>query len=263
MLSRRISFVLSLFSRLFDGYKFHILILAVLGLVSGLLESIGISMLIPIFSIIVGETVPGAGTLPQIVVTIFAYFENLRPDFIIPLSRWVSAWLGRPVNSNLIWLLSLVPIFFIIKTVLVSVFSYINLRVVSSFELDTRSRLYQKTLFANWPYLLRQKIGYLENTLMLDVRMTAKLMNQFTSIILDASSFLMYAAVAITISLNITLVTLAVGLAIFIVNQLFMKKTREYTKQQTVLNKVIAHHINEHISGIKMLKASHVEQAVF
>lgn len=262
MLWRRTSFAVNLFRRLFGEYKGRIIVLTALGFLSGFLESIGISMLIPIFSIVVGESMAGAGTLPQIVTNIFAYLANLRPDFVIPLSAWASAWLGRPINSNLIWLLALIPIFFIAKTALMFIFSYISTKIVAAFEFDTRARLFRKALFTDWPYLLKQKIGHLENTLMLDVRMTAKLMQEFASLILDLTAFSMYAVVAVGISWRITSITLAVGFVVFIVSQLFMSKARKFTKQQIVLNKMIAHHVNEHISGLKTIKAARVERDV-
>src|SRR3989338_4022560 len=258
MLRRRVKFALNLFGRLFGGYKFYILLLAALGLLSGFLESIGISMLIPIFSIVVGESVLETDTLSGIIKSFFAYLVNLRPEFFVV---FLKNWLGE-VNYDMVWLLTLVPIFFAAKAGLSVLFAYIGTSVGTSFEFETRNRLYQKALAADWPYLLKQKIGHLENTLMLDIRMSAKLMGELISLILDLSMLAVYAVVAISISYRIAVITLSVGLAIFVIAQFFMQRTRLYTKWQTVFNKDIAHHINEHVSGIKTIKVAGAERSV-
>ena len=94
MLRRRVKFALNLFGRLFGGYKFYILLLAALGLLSGFLESIGISMLI-VF----------VGYYP---LTMFSNLLGVKKDYI-PVT--VSVWMGNVV----IGLAAIALVYYIIK----------------------------------------------------------------------------------------------------------------------------------------------------
>src|SRR3989338_2383580 len=240
MLLRRIKFAIKLFEKLFGKYKIQIVALAFLGFLGGLMESASISLLIPVFSMALGKDPLDIGTLSQVVKNFFAFLIYLRPQFF---THFIRNTLGN-INYFMVW------------------FSYIGTSIGTKFEFETRSRLYRKALLAHWPYLLKQKIGHLENTLMYDIRMSAKLMGGMISFILDISSLFVYIIVAVSISYQITLITLSVGIVIFVVAQFFMQRTRHYVKRQTVFNKDIAHHINEHISGIKTIKAAGVERKV-
>ncbi|KKS22830.1 MAG: Permease and ATP-binding protein of an ABC transporter complex [Microgenomates group bacterium GW2011_GWC1_41_8] len=258
MLLRRIKFAIKLFEKLFGKYKIQIVALAFLGFLGGLMESASISLLIPVFSMALGKDPLDIGTLSQVVKNFFAFLIYLRPQFF---THFIRNTLGN-INYDMVWLLALIPLLFFAKSALMVWFSYIGTSIGTKFEFETRSRLYRKALLAHWPYLLKQKIGHLENTLMYDIRMSAKLMGGMISFILDISSLFVYIIVAVSISYQITLITLSVGIVIFVVAQFFMQRTRHYVKRQTVFNKDIAHHINEHISGIKTIKAAGVERKV-
>src|SRR3990167_3255821 len=258
MLLRRIKFAIKLFEKLFGKYKIQIVALAFLGFLGGLMESASISLLIPVFSMALGKDTLDIGTLSQVVKNFFAFLIYLRPQFF---THFIRNTLGN-INYDMVWLLALIPLLFFAKSALMVWFSYIGTSIGTKFEFETRSRLYRKALLAHWPYLLKQKIGHLENTLMYDIRMSAKLMGGMISFILDISSLFVYIIVAVSISYQITLITLSVGIVIFVVAQFFMQRTRHYVKRQTVFNKDIAHHINEHISGIKTIKAAGVERKV-
>ena len=55
---KRISTVIHLSRQAFGRYKLQIIILVILGILSGFLEGIGINALIPFFSLIVGDSAP-------------------------------------------------------------------------------------------------------------------------------------------------------------------------------------------------------------
>lgn len=242
MTLRRLKYALELTGKLFGRYKSRILILMLLGFISGFFESIGIGIMIPIFSLAIGrDAVAGNDVISIYLAEIFTYLH-------LPL--------------NLTFLFILVISLFIFKAVASLAFGFISTKIVLDFETSTRKYLYRMALFANWPYLLKQKIGHLENTIMLDLVISGKAMGGISSLILDFTGLITYVVVAFNISRFITVITLLVGALLVIMFYPFIEKTRRNAKRQTILNKLIAHHINENFIGIKSIKASGSEGVV-
>lgn len=239
---KRVIFIFSMGKRLYGRYAWRISFMALLGFVSGFLESIGIGILIPIFSIIVnGDAASGNDSISLYVVKIFNFLQ-------LPIS----------LSSLMLLIIGL----FVSKAFISVLFSQIGTRVSIDFETSTRIYLYKKALLGNWPHLLKQKIGHLENILMFDLRTSTKIMQEFTSLILDFTGLITYAVVAFSISRFITSITLLVGGLLFLFLQPIRIRTRRNTRQQNSLNKSIAHHVNEHIFGLKSIKAFGIEKEV-
>ena len=239
---KRWKYAYSLFDKLFGKYKKQIILLIALGFLGGFLESIGIGILIPIFALVVKSNVTSGNDAISITITKwFTYFH-------FPLTLSV--------------LLTVIISIFVFKSIVSLIFSYVNTTTTLGFETDTRSSLYKKALLTSWPYLLKQKIGYLENTLMNDLRNATKLLQGSTSIIGNAASLLAYAFIAVKMSRFITAMTLLVGVMLFFILRPLMTKTRRNTRRQTALSKIVTHHINEHIIGIKTIKAFGSEEKV-
>ncbi len=239
---KKLVFAISQADKLFKPYRWKIAFLALLGFLAGLIESIGIGTLIPILSILVGGDAASGNDVISIYVTkIFRYF-------------------GLPVSLPSLFIL--IASLFVFRSATSILFNYSSVSITTDFERNTRSALYKKTLFASWPYLLKQKIGHLENTLMLDVTMTTKIMYGFTSFILDITSLIAYVFIAVNISRFITGITLGLGVMLFVFLYPFMVKTRRNSKKQSALSKMIAHHIDENIIGTKVIKVFGAEEEV-
>ena len=115
---------------------------------------------------------------------------------------------------------------------------------------------------ANWPYLLKQKLGYLETVLIVDVPASAVLLNEISSAIMIATSLIIYILVALNISLIVTITTLIVGAVLLLIFKPFIYKMKQLSYKITALNKELAHHANENILGIKTVKAASAEKGV-
>jgi ABC-type multidrug transport system fused ATPase/permease subunit len=225
----------------YGAYKWQIIILSVLGVLSGLLEAVGINAIIPVFSLITGESIAGTDFISQ---TIERLFTQLGIDF------------------RLKYLLIFIAILFIGKAIVLLFSSYTKVKITSDYERKTRNNLLRKALSADWPHLLKHKIGYLETILMVDVHQSSLLLQSLSGLILFGTGLLMYVLVAINISYPLTLITLAFGALIFLVFKPLIYKKKLLARQAAKLNKEVAHFVNENIIGIKTVKSMAVSDQI-
>ena len=238
----RIRAIISLSRKAFGRYKLQIVILTVLGFLGGLLEGIGINAIIPLFSFASGNSMGAASDL------ISRLIENLFSFLNISFS----------VKYLLLFICSL----FIFRAIALVLFSYIKIKITADYEEKMRSNLFSQTIKANWPYLSKQKIGYLETVLMTDVSKASMLLEKIGTVIMALTSLLVYTFVAINISPHITLMTFVLGGVLFLFLKPLIHKTRVTAHEVVGVNKQVAHHINENITGTKTVKVMHVSDSI-
>lgn len=228
---RRISSgILTVFRR----YTRQVILLTALGFFGGLLEAIGINALIPIFSFVSGNGTAATGVVSQIIEKIFHFVG---------------------VEAHLRYLLIFLCIMFIAKAIIQVITSYIKFKITFDYEFTTRRVLLKKTLGAKWLYLLQQKIGYLESTVMNDVHHAGLFFQQAGSILTVIGSLTMYVVAALAIAWQITGITVFIGMLLFIIFRPLIRKKRVYAKRMVGIRKQVAHFVNEHIIGMKMIKS--------
>lgn len=232
---------LYLFKTIFGRQKWQILLLTILGFVNGVLDSIGIGALIPLFGIIAKDSSPVANRVSDVVQHFFSYFG---------------------ADLSLRSLLVFMAIIFIVKAIGEFYVTYIRAHIIAQYENDMRAGLYKKTLMARWSYLMQQKIGHLENILMNDVRATMGLLNRICNVAPSLASFIVYFAVALKTSVPITMITLGIGGIILLFTRPISNRMKQYTTELTGINKAIAHHVNENVQGMKMVKALAIEHDI-
>jgi len=231
----------NLSQRAYGGYKKHIIFLMALGLAGGVLEGIGINALIPLFSFALGESIEGAD---KITLLIQKFFEAFNLSF------------------SLKYLLVFIALLFIVRAFVLVWFEYLRAYIASDYEKKTREKLFSSTLNASWPYLIKQKAGYLESLVMVDVPFGGNILRHVSSFIMRAFGLLIYVIVAINISLSITLITLGLGVFIFLLLKPFLSRVKQVARKRARVNKQISHHISENIFGAKTIKATMAAKGV-
>ena len=161
-------------------HKKDISLLTVLGVLSGFLEAVGVNAVIPLVSLALDRSILGAD---RISLAIKRIFELLHLNF-------------EPKT-----LLVLIVLLFILKALVSLLCFYIKIRVTSNYLLNERNGLLKKTLKAKWSYLLSQKMGYFEKTLMDDIGARPSLLSSLSSGVLLLTSLMMYVIVALNIYL--------------------------------------------------------------
>lgn len=232
-----------IFNYIISQYKIQVILLVALGFFGAALEGIGVGAVIPALSFLLGNgSQAESGTISQ---TIKAFFDF----FSIPFSFR--------------YLLAMVAALFVGRAFILGIFTYVRARIGAEFINAEMADILSATLNARWPFLLKQKIGYVQNTIVSDVRRNANLLDAFTQVIQSFSGLIIYLVVALSIAPKITLVTLGAGAALIIILRPLVRKTQSVNEQASIVDKQLSQHMTEHISGLKVVKASGEERRVF
>jgi len=226
--------------RLYAGYGSRFFAMSVLGFLNAFLEGVGVSILVPLFTLIVGKGVAEESVVSKYADRLFS-FINFEP--------------------TIHGLLALIVVMFVLKALSLWFSEYLNVKLIADYEKKQRAELYFKTLKTRWSYLSKQKIGELENVLMVDLSNSVEFMKHVISIVFDVITFAVYAFFSLTISKAVALSTLVAGVLIFFLFRPFVSKSKLYSKQFSAHRKEVAHRVNENIIGLKTIKALHLEDA--
>lgn len=233
--------LIRLFRKAFSRHTKKLYLMIGLGFIGGFLGGIGIGAIIPLFYIITKQTGTGTDSISNIISRVFEFVH-------IPLS--------------LSTIIALMIFLFAFKAIFLYLASHINAKIYVDYELETRERLFKKTLEADWPYLMHQKIGYLNSVLMDDVGGISGALHNFSAAVLTATSLITYAVIAINLSVPITLATLGLGLVLFLSLKPIFYQVRKLTKKTSETIKELSHHINQHVIGGKTIKSMSLEKNV-
>ncbi len=235
----RLPETLKLVAKTYHRYRWHIVLLAVLGMVSAILEGIGITVVIPLLSFFLGGTPP--------------------VDFISKAVQGMFAFFSVPFTFR--YLLGFILLLFLLRAVTMIAFGYIRGRISADFLYIESQELLRRTLGASWPFLLKQKIGTLQNTLVRDIQCSASLLGIIAQILQSFGGFAMYLIIAINISPSITFWTIGGGAFLMFFARPLIVKSRRVGEQLVKVEKAYAHFLSEHIIGMKSVKAAGVEEA--
>lgn len=239
--TEKINYIVKLSSRAFKQYRKRLVLIFVLSILSGLSGGIGIGAIIPLFSLAISEL---AGEENRIAEIIRHTFEFLHLPFNLP------------------FLVIFIVALFVIKGVINFFTKYINDKAVAEYERITRRDLVGKLFNSKWPYLMEQKLGYMERVIMNDVFVSSRILINIRILILYLTSFLMYAIIAFNISVSITIITAISGALLVLVFKPIFYKTRRVAKELADTEKLVTHHISESILGAKTIKAFATENQV-
>ncbi|OGE82659.1 MAG: hypothetical protein A2846_03305 [Candidatus Doudnabacteria bacterium RIFCSPHIGHO2_01_FULL_49_9] len=232
---RRLREIVSLSRQAYGEYKTQILALTGLGFVAGILEGVGITAVIPLFSFIIG----GQGaTGDWLSGQIRNFFELIHLNFSVK------------------YLLIFIAALFLLKIPVMVWISHMRAKITTDYEDRTKNRIFAATVNASWQFLLRQKSGHLETILLVDAAQAASMLAEISTALMILSGFLIYFFVAVNVSLAVTLLTLGLGGAILVFSKPLFQRVRQTAMVRANLSKELAHHVSENIYGIKSLKAS-------
>ncbi len=226
--------------RVFGRYRWHVAALALFGFLSALLEGIGINAAIPLVSFFMGAHSPA-------------------PDFVTRAIQGLFEFLHLPFSFR--YLLGFILGLFVLRALSVVVFGYIRGWIGADFLGKESEDVLRRTLYASWPFLLKQKIGTVHNTLVRDIQQTGGLLGVISQVIQSFTGFLMYLLVAINISPTMTLYTLGGGAALLLLARPFLRRSRTIGEQAAGEEKQFSQFLSEKIIGMKSIKAAGAERA--
>lgn len=233
--------VFGLLYKAFGRWKWRLLFLTLLGFVSGILEGIGINAVIPLFSVLISNQFDAADKISQFVVW---FFSLIHLQFSLPL------------------LLGFIALLFIVRALVLLLFSSIRIRMAVDYRTEVLSELLHSVLHASWPFLLRQKLGHIQDTFIRDVHKSFDLFKLLGQLILSVTGVIMYLFVAMNISQNITFLTLAVGALFLLLLQPLSRRTKEVSEKVSGFEKELSQHLSENLIGVKTVKTTASETVI-
>jgi len=238
---KNIFHVPKVFQELFGKYRLQISLLAFLGFVNSLVEGIGISAVIPLFSFV-------------------SYGGNKSNDFITVHIEKLFTLLH--LQFTLKYLLIFITSLFIIKLITLFFVSYLTTKIVTNYEVNMRIELFSKTLKSNWAFLSSQKIGHLDQMLSTNIANSSAMFFCFSAFILALGQLTIYTIIAFNISASITIMAILVGLVTFFALKPLFSRSKMVATQAEILNRESSHYTNENVLGMKTVKSFSKETSV-
>ena len=203
----------------FRPYRRELSALVALGFLGGVLEGIGINALIPFLGFILGDVPETSGLIMEAVRSLFELFQT---------------------DLSLRILFFLIGGLFILKAFVLLAFQVVSASITSEYERRERERLFGSMLGADWLFLSREKMGYLDKALTLDITGATNLLRVVSMLILSLTNLCIYSIVAFSISSRITLIALIAGAIFFLrSNRSFGKRLKQRVALQKTTNALV------------------------
>ncbi|MDO8619788.1 MAG: ABC transporter ATP-binding protein [bacterium] len=230
-----------LLTEAFGAYKWYIVVVGILSVLVGIAEGIGINAIIPLFSFVGGQEHVPSDSISRAIQSLFAFTH-----------------ITYSVTSLLIFIGSL----FIAKAIFIFVSRYINLWILSVYEYRERKELFSALLQSQWKHLAEQKVGFVDQVILQDIARSAGIPFHIGSLMRVCVSILVYSFLVVNISLPIALIAFLSGLGMLLLIKPLFASYRLFSDKIVKRYKQLGHFINEHIVGMKVIKANAVESGV-
>lgn len=230
-----------LFKAEYKQYRWHVVLLGVLSFVGGILEGLGITSIIPIFSFLNSSKGESTDLISQVIERFFTFFN-------FPYT----------LKFLLVFILAL----FVLKAVIIFLANHISAHVAIAYEKNTRKELFSLTLKSDWPSLSKQKLGVLSQILTTDVGYSSAMLSYVSMLLITVINVLVYTLLALNVSVIIAILTLIFGLLIFLIFKPFLYKTKVLSQKVSELYKNLSHYVDESILGVKTIKSMFLEEQI-
>ena len=222
-------------------YPWQSVIMLLALLLAGIAEGIGLSALLPLISVAIGSQAgPGLGAS-----TVGSGLEKT-------VTETLSVFGLTPTLGTLLVVFVLT---ILLKNGLVLVAKKRVGYTVAHVVTDLRLALLRALLVARWEYFLRQPTGAIINAMLTETARTSKAYQRGATIVALVIQMLVYVGVALLVSWQATLISLAAGLILAFMVKRFIKKARRAGTRQTKLLISLNRHLVDTLQSIKPLKA--------
>ncbi len=218
----------------FGKYRWHIVALTALGFLAAIVEGIGVNAVIPLASFFTSGGVP--------------------TDFISRAIQGVFAFIGIPFKFR--YLIAFILFMFMVRAVSTVVFGYIRGWISADYYNSESQALLKRAFSASWPFLLKQKLGYVHTTMVRDLQCTTGLLGTVSQMIQSFSGMLMYLLVAINISPMVTVSAAIGGVVLLGVVRPFTLRLQRIGNETAAREKDISNFLTEHVIGMKAIKVA-------
>lgn len=229
-------------ARLYGAYRFHLAALVALGFFGAILDGLAINIAIPSLSFLINPGTVPTDLVSRAIASVFAFFS---------------------VSFSFQNLIILIMMLLMLRAVAQVVFGYVRGWITGDFLANESKTLLGMMFSASWAFLLKQKMGYIQNTLERDMQRSSTLLEAMGQLIQSTTGFLMYLIIAFNISPTMTLFTLGGGVVLALVVRPLLIRTQLAGGQMAHTEKQVSQFVSEHIIGMKTMKAAAVEKSAY
>jgi ATP-binding cassette subfamily C protein len=220
-------------------------------LLAGLMEGIGLSMVLPLIGITIGNPT-GAGPLPVA--------KDGAADSM--LERMVTdGFTTMGITPTLGMLLIVIIATVTLKSGLMLLAKKQIGYTVARVATDLRLELLQALRVSRWQYFIKQPLGSLANSIATETSRTSKAYKSGVLMTAEFFQVLVYCSMALLVSWKATLIALTAGFIILYALRRFLKKSRRAGRRQTDLRKSLLSLLTDTLQSIKPLRAMARENA--
>jgi ATP-binding cassette subfamily C protein len=220
-------------------------------LLAGLVEGIGLSMLLPIIGITIGE--PTGADIPS---------AAINDTSISVLERMVAngfAFLGITPTLGLLLIVFVATV--ILKSGLLLLANKQIGYTVAQIATDLRLELLHALQACRWQYFIKQPLGSLANSIATETNRTSKAYKSGVAMMAEFLQAFIFCIMAFLVSWKATLISLIVGFATLYTLKRFIKKSRRAGRRQTDHRKSLLRLLIDTLQSIKPLRAMARENA--
>jgi ATP-binding cassette subfamily C protein len=211
-------------------------------LLASIAEGFGISVLVPLINIIVGEqSFQGDSAVSGFFTSIESALRELMAS--IGMGPTVALLLGVFVACS------------IVKCLLILLADKQVGYTIAHISTDLRLKLLDALFKTRWEYFLRQPAGKLTNAVSSEANRAAQAFNFATKLASVVLESLIYVILAVLVSWKATLMALVVGALVILVLRRLIRKTRRDGQRQTELLQELISRMTDSLRSIKPLKA--------
>ena len=233
--------LMNLYRKAYGTYTPQVILIIVLAVLSSVLEALGISSIIPVFSFVGGGGGNATDMISTFIANLFGFFH-----------------LTYTFRTLIIFIAAL----FIVRTIFLFLIQTITARIVFGYERDLRRSLFSNMIQADWAFLSRRRIGNLEQLLTTNTSNASQLFGNISASALIVSKIVMYVLVAVNVSVWVAAFSLVAGGLIFFGLKPIFHRVRFIGIDSERTNRGMTHFVGEHVIGMKALKAMALEEPV-
>ena len=224
---------------LFRAYPMASFLMVLALFLSGLAEGLGVSALLPMLKIALYSGDAAATAEPP------GDLERMVLDAL--------NWLGIPVSLGA--LLTLIVVAALFKAVLLLIAQRQVGYTAAQVATDLRLEVLRNMMRSRWHFFLHQPAGRLTNALATEAQRAADAYMFGATALTFLIQAVIYAAVAVAISWQATLLSLIAGVVIIGLSHFLVRMTRKAGKKQTDLMVSLMSHLTDMLQSVKPLKA--------
>lgn len=178
-----------------------------------------------------------------------------------PLFQAFSFLQGVPGTAGLLTVLGIFVSLALVQNLLQRQFTVRNARIHQGFVHHLRFTVYRDLLLADWGFFLKRRRSDLVNTMTAELSRVAAGINLFLALATNILFTAIQVAIAVWLSVQVTLFVVLCGLALVFLSKRALKKALTLGKQTTEMSQGYLAGITEQIGGIKDIKSNRLEQS--